>query len=134
MSPKELAIGSTVYSCIFFQGNQSWWILSCPRRLSVWPSLLTTTPRPFSLRESLFVSSLLTVFLTLAHSGKPIFSPFVNIFFFTKIYLSIYITHSSVNFTWFALLSSQKFNDRPLFKPGALFNFLPFWIASKQIF
>ena len=27
---------------------------------------------------------------------------------------------SSVNFIWFALLSHQKFDDRPLFKPGAL--------------
>ena len=33
---------------------------------------------------------------------------------------SIHITHSSVNFMWFSLLSYTKFNDRPRFKPGAL--------------
>ena len=49
--------------------------------------------------------------------GKPIFRPFVggglkHAFLFT------------VNFMWFALLSHQKFDDRPLFKPGAL------WFAA----
>ena len=29
-------------------------------------------------------------------------------------------THSSVNFLWFKLLKRQIFDDRPLFKPGAL--------------
>ena len=46
---------------------------------------------------------------------------------------SIHITHSSVNFMWFTLLSQQKFDDRCLFKPEALFGLPPFWIASKQI-
>ena len=32
----------------------------------------------------------------------------------------IHITDFSVNVTWFALLSSQKFDDRLLFKPEAL--------------
>ena len=35
----------------------------------------------------------------------------------TKLYFSVYITHFSVNFTWFALLSHQILNNRPLFKP-----------------
>ena len=46
--------------------------------------------------------------------------------FLTKMCSSIHITHS-VNLTWFALLSHQKFHDRPLFKPPS------FRIASKQI-
>ena len=32
--------------------------------------------------------------------------------------------HCFVNFWWVALLSHQKFNDRPLFKPGAFFNII----------
>ena len=45
------------------------------------------------------------------------------------------IAHSSVNFTRFVLFSHQRFDDKPLFKPGApIFDLLPFWIASKQIF
>ena len=30
------------------------------------------------------------------------------------------MTHSSVNFTWFAFLSPQRFDDRTLFKSVAL--------------
>ena len=41
------------------------------------------------------------------------FGSFVNIFCF-----SIHITHCSVNFTWFALLSYQRLDDRSLFQPG----------------
>ena len=35
--------------------------------------------------------------------------------FLIKKCFSVYITHSSVNFTLFALLRQQKVNDRPLF-------------------
>ena len=45
-----------------------------------------------------------------------------------KIYFNINITHSSVHFTWCALLSHQKFDNIPLFILP------PFWIASNQIF
>ena len=52
-----------------------------------------------------------------AHRGKPKFRQFVNIFW-TKTCFSIYIRHFSVNFSWFALLNYQKFDDRSVFKPG----------------
>ena len=48
-------------------------------------------------------------------SGHLMFSPFVNIFWIES-YFSMHITHSSLNFTWFAFLNQQKFDDRPLFK------------------
>ena len=35
-------------------------------------------------------------------------------------------THSSVSFTWFALLSQQKFGDRLLLQFGALFDLSTF--------
>ena len=41
------------------------------------------------------------------------FSSFVNIVL-TKTCYSVYITHSSVNFTWVAHLDQQIFDDRPL--------------------
>ena len=53
-------------------------------------------------------------------NSKPLFSLFVNIFM-TKTCFSVHITNSSINFTWFAFLSQQKINDRPLFKPGELY-------------
>ena len=46
----------------------------------------------------------------------------------TKTCFLMHMTHYSVNFIWFALLSHQKFDDR------LLFDLLSFWIASKQIF
>ena len=51
------------------------------------------------------------------------FKPFVNISL-TKIFFSVYIIYSSVNFLWFALLSHQKFDNRSLSKPGDL------WFAA----
>ena len=51
--------------------------------------------------------------------------------FLTKTYFSVHITHSSVNFTWFALISPQKFADRHLFKLRKLLTM--FWIASREI-
>ena len=54
------------------------------------------------------------VFLSQFRNDKPTFSLVVNIFL-TKTYISIYFIESSVNFTWFALFSRQKFDDRPLF-------------------
>ena len=46
-----------------------------------------------------------SVFSTQACNDIPMFSPFLKIFFFTKTGFSIHISDSSVNFTWFALLS-----------------------------
>ena len=58
---------------------------------------------------------------TQARIGKPIFCFFVNIFFWQKMsFFFVRITHSSVNFTWFALLSHEKIDDKPLFKCEAL--------------
>ena len=109
---KESAIRSTVYSYTFFK-EITWWVLSCTTRPSAWPSLLTYLP------ESQCVSTLWPIFSSQAHWSKPMLSPFIKISF-TKTCFSIYITNSSVNFTWFGLLNQQKFNDRPLFKPWAL--------------
>ena len=66
------------------------------------------------------------------------FSPFVTIFWggATKTWFSIYITHSSVNFIWFVFLRHPKFDDRPLFKARALFNFLnslKIYLGKKHI-
>ncbi len=36
--------------------------------------------------------------------------------FFSKTCFSVNFTHSPVNYTWFGLLSYQRFDDRPLFK------------------
>ena len=83
----------------------------------------------FSWPENQCVSTPLTVFSFQVCCGKTIFSPFVIFFFFfTKTCFSIHITLSSVNFTWFALLSRQNFDDRLLFYLSS------FWMASKQIF
>ena len=43
-------------------------------------------------------------------------------YFLTKTCFSVDITHSSVNFRWFALISHQKFDDRLLFNPGVLWS------------
>ena len=73
--------------------------------------------RNFSLSESLCVSIPWTVFMSLAGHGKSMFSSFVKTFL-TKTCLFVHITHSSVNFTWFALHSQQKFDDRPPYNSG----------------
>ena len=62
-----------------------------------------------------------TVNFIVAKSGLA----YLLTFFFTKACLSVQDTHSSVNLTWFVLLSHQKFDDRPLFKLGAL------WFATS---
>ena len=68
------------------------------------------------------ISTLLTALLTQVHD-KPMFNPLVNSFLI-KTCFSMHITHSPINFTWFALLSYQKFDKRPLFKSEAL------WFAA----
>ena len=94
-----------------FQRNEKWWALSCSKRRS----LLTATTRTFSLSEKQYVSIPCTVFSTRTHSSKAICK-----YFLTKTYFSVPIIHFSVNFTWITLFSHQRFDDRPLFKPGAL--------------
>ena len=69
----------------------------------------------FFTRESVFPLYRL-FFLTHGHCGQPMSCKD----FLTKMYFSINITNSSVNFTWFALFSHQKFHSRVLFKLGAL--------------
>ena len=155
-----MAIGSTVYSWIFFKeinshgspsttikktlcqilsggSSNRYQVLSCPRRtwkthdywfqydLLYW----LLHPKHFLYRRK----SVSTPLTTHTHSGKPMFSPFVNILLIKKCF-SIYIIHSSVNFTWFTLLSHQKFDKRALFKPGKLIDLLPFWTVTKYIF
>ena len=93
------------------------------------------------------VSTPWSVFSTQACRGKPI-KLICNILL-TKTYFSMHITHSSVNFTWFVLLTHQIFDDRILFKPGASFltktcfsehithssvNFTWFVLLTHQIF
>ena len=77
------------------------------------------------LRVSLFILHRL-FFLTQVCSGKPIFSPFVNILL---IEIAVQITHSYIDFTWFVVFSHYKLDDRLEHS-----DLSPFWIASKQIF
>ena len=92
---------------------------------------LCCTHRNFIFNCNFFVSPLTDssasgVFAFFMGKGCPVlipistvfkqFSPFLNIFL-DKTCFSIHISHSSVNFTLFVLLSHPKFDDRPLFKP-----------------
>ena len=67
----------------------------------------------FSLPDSQCAFTPWTFCLTPAHSGKQMFSPFANIIQ-TKSCFFVYISHFSVNFIWFALLTHQKFDDNSL--------------------
>ena len=78
-------MGSTIYSCTFFQ-DQERWVISYSRTVSALPSLLTTATGTFSLLESYW-----TVFSTQAHSGKLMFSQFVNSFWLK--HASLYTLH-----------------------------------------
>ena len=111
-----LAIGSTIYNCTFFKE------ISCPESFlfpeqSAWPSLLTALLRKFSLPVNVFLLHGLS-FWHRFWVANPFFSHVVK--FLTKMFFSVLIKYSSVNFTWFALLSHQGYDDRPLFKPEAL--------------
>ena len=67
----------------------------------------------FLTRESVCLHSIET--------DKLMFSLYAIIYDdFTKTCFSIHITYSPVNFTSFASSSHQKFDDRPLFRLGAL--------------
>ena len=81
------------------------------------PSLLTARSGNFIFQKiSVFSPHDLSfwLWLAVANHALPICRPFL-----TKTYLSLPITKSSVNFTWFALLSHYKF-DKSLLKPGEL--------------
>ena len=108
---KALAVGNTVYSCTFFKEINSdgslyipegyqhkllYWLL-CPEVFLYW-------------RVGLLLLKGLS--FQLGFVADHLFSPFVNIFFLTSTYFSVYITSRfSVNFTWFAFLSHQKFDE-----------------------
>ena len=119
---KRIAHGKHYLKLQLFQGNQSW----CPRRLSVWPFLLTAVPITVFLPETLCVSTPWTVFSTQARCSKPMFSTVVKMFWL-KHFFSEYIF---INFSLFAQLS-QKNSMTDLF--SSLFDLQPFWIISKQI-
>ena len=113
----------------FFQGYQHWYILSCPTRLSALPSLLTAAFESFSLMESVCSHSMdclaicwesfwlkyFSLHLTLSSVSQKESNKWILHF-----WCAVCITHSSVNFTWYALLSHQKFDAIALFKPEAL--------------
>ena len=73
----------------------------------------------FFTRESVYFHSM-DCFLTQTCNGKPIFSPFIKIFWLR--YASLYTTHSSVNFAWFTLLKQNIWWQ----------NFVPAWV-EKQV-
>ena len=78
----ELAIRNIVYSCKLFKEMNSNGFFhvseNYQHHLIYWP----LHPELFFTGES--VTFYFVVFLTQAHSGRPIFSPFVNIFFLLK--------------------------------------------------
>ena len=107
----------------FFQGNQLWWALSCPRILSTWSSSMTAEPGTFSLLESQCISTLQTVYWFWL---EPMFCPFLNI---------LWLKHACIDLTWFALLRHPKLGDRPLFMTGAVcFIFCNFDCLKSDIF
>ena len=109
-----------------FLRNQHWRVILCFRwHVTVLLYWLLCLELFFYQRVSVFL--LHELFLTLAHSSKPICKDS----FLTKTCFFIHITHFSINFTWFTLLSSQTIDDRTLIK---LYLTHCHWIASKQIF
>ena len=126
-----LRVGNRKHCLQFSLYGRNPWVLSCPRRLSVRPSLLTVTGT-FPLPESQFVFSARSVFSTQACYGKLLLIPFENIFI--KTCFSVHIRDFSVNFLWFVIHSHLEFEDRPVLAWNTVFDFPTFWIALKQIF
>ena len=123
----ELAKASTVYIHTFFNKIKSDGSFHVQEE---WQHHLLYWP----LHPELFLYQRVSIF---PFHGLSFWFRFIvaNSFFLnTKTYFSIYTTYSSIIFTWFAILSYQKLDDRQLFKPGALFDLPPFWITSKQLF
>ena len=128
-SPKELEIGGTIYCCFFFKKiNSDEYCHDCQHHFHYYLLYLELF---LYLRVSVFLLHM-TVFLTQCPRGKSMYCPFVNNYL-TKTWFLIDITNSFKNFIWFALLSHQKSDNRPLFKPEVFFKLLPFWISWKQI-
>ena len=116
----ELAIGSTVYISTLFKeiNSDEYFDVSedSQNHLLYW---LLHLERFLYQRVGVY-SIPWTVFSTKTRSGKPMFSSFASICL-TQICFSVRITNSSLNFTCFALFRHEIFDDKPLFKPGALF-------------
>ena len=90
----------------------------CQRRVSMTFFTDCCTRKVFLLLSSCF-STPLTVFSIRFVGANRFLANLLK--FFTKICFSEHITLSSLSFSWFALLSYQIFDDRPLF------DLLPFW-------
>ena len=111
-----LVVGNRKHCLQFqlFQGNQYWRVPeNCQHYLLYW-----------LLHRKLFLHPKVSVFplqwlLFFFSTQRSLFRPFVNILL-TITCFSVPIAHPSKDFTWFALLGHQKFDDRTLFKPGEL--------------
>ena len=129
MVAKYLTIWKHCLQSDFFEEINSDISFHDPGYSAASPSLQTTAPGTFLYRR-VGVFPFHGLFFQFR---KTHVSPICNICF-TKTCFSVNITYSSVNFTWFALFSHQKFSNRPLFKPGAhIFIFHRLW-ESEVIF
>ena len=116
--PKELAIGSIVYSCTFFKEINCGGIFYVQGHCQ--HDLLYRVLHPeLFLYRSQCVSSSMNCIFNPGSWWQISIQPFWK-HILTKTCFLIQIKHSSVNFTLFALFSNQTFDDRPLFKPGVL--------------
>ena len=105
---KELVIGSTDNSCTFSKKSEVIDPFMSKKTVGSITFFTDSCTLNFFFAKGQCISILWTVFSTQAHRGKPKFSQIVHIFFFTKTCFSIHITHSSLNFPWFAYLSQQN--------------------------
>ena len=110
MLPKDIPIERNVYSFSFFEEitRDGFFLVLRTVSMTLFTDLYAVNV--FFTGESLCFHCLNCLLPRLA-----VANPLVNIFF-TKTYFSIRIIHSSVNFKRVALLSQQKFDERPLFK------------------
>ena len=87
-------VGNSKAQLKSFQRNQSLCVLSYPRRVFTLHSSLSVEFRSFPLPEIQRVSTLFNVYWIHAHSFKPMFSWFVNIFFTkTCFFIHIFFIH-----------------------------------------
>ena len=126
-----MARESTVYNCNFFKKINSdgpFHVLEDCLHDSLYWSL---NPELFLLKSQC-ICTLWIVFLTEAHDGKFIFSPFVNIFWLNNCF-SINIIHSPVN-SHGLHFSVPSHHHQSVQAWSTLFYLWTFWIASKEIF
>ena len=124
-----MTIGSTIYSCTFFNTHASFPITrNCQPDLPY--SLLH--PEIFSLLKSPCVSILRTVFSTQACSGKIMFSQFVNIFWLKPVSLFTYTFFCK--FHMVCTSSATKYLMTDLCSILGHSDLLPFWMVWKQMF